>query len=404
MKVHVGVDLHKTQFTVCVKGLGEDQFAAYPTTGEGYEAFLKRAANWQECGIEVKAAVESTGNTRYFKNRLEEAGIGVTVINTLRFKVVNESVKKTDKHDAATIAEFQEKDMLPQSHLCSQESERMRRLLKARTTLVRAQVVMKNQIHALLTAEGFEDVKGSLQSKRGRKRTLNALKQCKNGLAAQTLMEIIDQLEENVNLVEKELRELTKEDKAVELLMGIPGCGEVCAWTIRAYTDDVRRFGCAKKYASYAGLAPWVQNSNETVHHGKITKRGPEQLRTALVQVVMGMRRMKEKTLRWRLMERHEIMKRNKGSGKAIIATARKIAVIIWNMLTEEANFEVGKMTDRNLAKTSESMKKSVRTNEEIQVKEAARNTGNAKQVVNRDEKKVIKKTGVARKRNEKVG
>jgi len=405
MKVNVGVDLHKTQFTVCVKGLGEDKFDEYPTTEEGYEAFLKRAAIWQECGKEVKAAVESTGNTRYFKKRLEEAGIVVEVINTMKFKVVNESVKKTDRHDAATIAEFLEKDMLPQSHLCSQKSERMRRLLKARTTLVRAQVVMKNQIHALLTAEGFEDVKGgALQSKRGRKRTLDTLKQCENGLAAQTLMEIIDQLEGNVNLMEKELRELTKEDKAVELLMGIPGCGEVCAWTIRAYTDDIRRFACAKKYASYAGLAPWVQNSNETVHHGKITKRGPEQLRTALVQVVMGMRRMKEKTLRWRLMERHEIMKRNKGSGKTIIATARKVAVIIWNMLTKEAVFEEERMTDGKLLKISESMKKAVRTDEEIPVKEVTRNTGKTKPTVNRIEKKVIKKTGVARRKIEKAG
>jgi hypothetical protein len=41
-----------------------------------------------------------------------------------------------------------------------------RRLLKARTTLVRAEVVMKNQIHALLSAEGMQDEKASLQSKR----------------------------------------------------------------------------------------------------------------------------------------------------------------------------------------------------------------------------------------------
>jgi transposase len=68
----------------------------------------------------------------------------------------------------------------------------------------------------------------------------------------------------------------------VELLMTIPGCGEICAWTIRAYTDDIKRFGTAKKYSAYAGQGPWVQNSNERVHHGKITKRGPEELRTAL--------------------------------------------------------------------------------------------------------------------------
>ena len=156
--VNIGIDLHKTQFTVCVRRHGVETFGTYPTTEEGYQAFLKEAAAG---GGEVRVGVESTGNTRYFKNRMETAGIGVTVINTLKLKVVNESVKKTDKHDAATIAEFLEKDMLPEARLCSRESEQLRRLLKARKTLVDAEVVMKNQIHALLTAEGMEDVKGS---------------------------------------------------------------------------------------------------------------------------------------------------------------------------------------------------------------------------------------------------
>jgi transposase len=91
--VNMGIDLHKTQFTVCIRGRGGDKFEQYPTTEEGYGQFLKRAAAWRKTGHEVRADVESTGNTRYFKRRLEEAGIGVTVINTLKFKVVNESVK-----------------------------------------------------------------------------------------------------------------------------------------------------------------------------------------------------------------------------------------------------------------------------------------------------------------------
>jgi flagellar motility protein MotE (MotC chaperone) len=56
---------------------------------------------------------------------------------------------------------------------------------------------------------------------------------------------------------------------------------------------------------------------------------------------------MKAKTCAWRLMQRYEAMK----AGKTITATAGKMAVIIWNMLTEEAAFDVGKMTDRGLAK-----------------------------------------------------
>jgi hypothetical protein len=49
-------------------------------------------------------------------------------------------------------------------------------------------------------------------------------------------------------------------------------------------------------------------------------------------------------------------MKLNKGSGKTITATARKMAVIIWNMLTEDAEIDAGKMTDRGLEKKSSDM------------------------------------------------
>jgi len=396
--VNVGIDLHKTQFTICVREQSGNKFEKYPTTAEGYEEFLKKVALWQRGGKEVRAGVESTGNTRYFRDRLEAVGVKVTVINTLKLKVVTESVKKTDKHDAATIAEFLEKDMLPVAQICSRESEKQRRMIKARTTLVRAQVVMKNQIHGLLTAEGMEDIRGSLQSKKGRQQALDTLNKCENGLEAQTLIETIDDLERSVNGTEKQLRRLTEGDRVVELLMSIPGCGEVSAWTIRAYTDDIKRFSSAKKYAAYCGLAPWVQNSNETVHHGKITKRGPEELRTALVQVVMGMRRMKAKTCDWRLMQRYAAMKKSKGSGRAIIATARKLAIIIWHMLSEEAEFDIGMMVDRKLTGKSETMSSTAKLAEEATCEKKDQPV--SKKITG----KKIKKSGVASKKRKKVG
>jgi transposase len=359
--VNIGIDLHKSQFTVCVSGESGDRFEQYPTTEEGYAGFLKRAAVFQEAGQEVRVGVESTGNTRYFKGRMEAAGIGVTVINTLKFKIVNESVKKTDKHDAATIAEFLEKDMLPESHVCTRESEQLRRLLKVRTTLVRAEVVVKNPIHALLVAEGLEDKKASLQSKKGRHVALDALHEWGNGLEAQPLMETIDALAGNVKGIEGSLEKLTEGDREVELLRTIPGCGAIGSAVIRAYVDDIKRFSSGKKFAAYCGLVPWVQDSNERVHHGKITKRGPEELRTAIIQVVLGMRRMKKRTLGWRLMERYEAMKKSKGSGKSITAAARKVAVIIWHMLSEGKEFEVSLMADGKLKKRAESMREGER-------------------------------------------
>ncbi|GAB1432502.1 IS110 family transposase [Spirochaetota bacterium] len=354
MVVNIGVDLHKTQFTVSVRDW-KNQYAEYQTNDEGYKKFLSRVSAWQKKGAVVRVGVESTGNTRFFKNQMEQAGVEVVVINTLKFKVVNESVKKTDRHDAATIAEFLEKDMLPEAKLCSEQSEQLRRLIKVRTTLVRTNVTVKNQIHALLTGLGMKDSKASLQSKRGRQKVLDALK-AENGLVVQPLFETIERLEENVKLIEKELEKLTEGDDAVRLLLTIPGCGPITAWTIRAFTDDINRFSSAKKYSAYAGLVPWVQNSNETVHHGRITKRGPEELRTALVQLVLGMRRCKQ-TLSWRLMERYNVMKSNKGSGKSIIATARKVSKIVWCMLAAGEEFNVNLMVDKKLKAKADEMR-----------------------------------------------
>ena len=286
MTINVGVDLHKTQFTLCSDRGGVR--GQYATDEEGYQGLPVAGSRVAQAKGPVRVGVESTGNTRYFKNRMEREGIEVRVINTLKFKVVNESVKKTDRHDAATIAEFLEKDMLPESRLCSEASEQIRRLLKVRTTLVRTTVTVKNQIHGLLTGLGMQDSKASLQSKRGRQKILDALAGADNGLVVQPLFETIERLEENVKIIEREISKLTEDDRVVELLQTIPGCGPVTAWTIRAFTDDIGRFESFKKYSAYAGLVPWVQCSNMTEHYGRITKRGPEELRTALVQLVLG--------------------------------------------------------------------------------------------------------------------
>ena len=351
MTCFFGVDLHPTQFTVHARTESKaeklEQIIQYPTTDEGYARFLKRLRNLKTRGYDLKVGVESTGNTRFFKTQAEKADAEVTVINTLKFKVITESAKKTDRHDAATISEFLSKDMLPESHVCRADTENLRRLLKSRERLVRSIVGQKNEVHALLVSMGLEDELRSLQSKKGRRKILDVLESRSDlVLEAQSvklMFEIIDKMSESVKTLEKQLAELTKDDEMVQRLMTIRGCGKITAWMIRAYTEEIDRFPNAKKYAAFCGLVPWVSDSNETVRHGKITKRGPQELRTAFVQLVMGIRRCKD-TASWRMMQRYEYMKKTKGSGKSIVAAARKMAEIVWTMLSDGQDFDAVKM------------------------------------------------------------
>lgn len=350
MKISVGVDLHKTQFTVCV--LSEDrsinESGIYPTNKQGYEAFISKMTKLMEQGHEITAAVESTGNTRYFRNQLLQSGIGVKIVNTMKFKVVTESVKKTDKRDARTLAEFLEKDMLPESVLCSQESEDIRRVIRSRSILVKALVSLKNQVHGLLLGYGIESKRGQLQSKKERQRILCGLEDHRSygnaAQAAKPLLATIDQVASEIKRLEKVLAELVAKDEDVELLQTIPGVGLITAATIRAYTDDINRYESSKKYTAHAGLVPWVQNSNETIRHGHITKRGPVEMRTAFVQIVMGMLRYQKVTSSYRIMTRYQEMKKHKGTGKSIIATARKISTIVYVILKSREPFDPIKM------------------------------------------------------------
>lgn len=100
---YVGVDLHKNQFTAYDSSTG--RYRNYGSNAIGIMSFIRDCKD-TTTGEQIVVGVESTGNTRYFKRLLEAERIQVKVINTMKFKVITESVKKTDKHDASTIAEL----------------------------------------------------------------------------------------------------------------------------------------------------------------------------------------------------------------------------------------------------------------------------------------------------------
>ena len=342
----VGVDLHKTQFTVCALSDDGEYLLEkkYPTKEEGYNEFSSEMHNREEQGYSIELAVETTGNARFFKNQMEKKGFVVKVVNTNKFKVITTSTKKTDANDAATLAYYLMKEMLPEAHLCSQTSEEIRRLLKTRSVLVQSVVKIKNQIHGMMLGYGIETTAAQFQSKRKRQELINDLADHNysdfTASSLKVMLKILDDLSAEIKDIETHLEEMVEQNEDVELLMTVPGIGINTATTIAAYTEDLERFeGNYKKFASYVGIIPSVHNSNESKHLGRITKRGPQELRTAFVQAAMGMIRLSKVTSEWRLIKEYQRRKDDKGSGRAIIALARKITRIVFVMLSKRERF-----------------------------------------------------------------
>ena len=275
----------------------------------------------EEEGYSIELAVETTGNARYFKNRMEKEYFAVKVVNTNRFKVITLSTKKTDANDAATLAYYLMKEMLPEANLCSQTSEEIRRMLKTRTILVQSMVKIKNQIHGMMLGYGIETKAAQFQSKKKRQELMNDLADHEysafTASSLKVMLQIIDDLSEEIKRVEAQ--------------------------------------GNYKRFASYIGIVPSVHNSNETKHLGRITKHGPQELRTAFVQAALGMVRLTKVTSEWRLIKDYHRKKDDKGSGRAIIALARKISRIVFVMLSKRETFnpDLMRISEQNFQQTA---------------------------------------------------
>lgn len=335
----IGVDLHKQQFTVCFLVENDEVLKKYSTEKVGIECFKKDVKLFIDKGFRVRIAVETTGNTRYFYNQLSKLGCEVFIVNTLKFKIVNESVNKTDKRDAKVIATFLSKDMLPVVKLSSEKSENLRQLVGVRNELVRTRVKLKNKIHGILLSLGIKTKAGQLNSVKGINNVLSFVDDAEKKLILETIIDSIKSISERVKVIEEKMMSLTENTRAVKILKSIPGTGLLNSVTVASYIDEIKRFSHYNKFSAYCGLVPWVQCSDETKHYGRITKRGPIELRTAIIQMVIGMIRCKDEKDN-RLMTSYRNIKKIKGSGKALVATARKLTKIIWTMLTNDEEYK----------------------------------------------------------------
>ena len=209
--------------------------------------------------------------------------------------------------------------------------------------MVRDAVALKNQAHAVLLAYGHITKTAQFQTRKERSMITATLPE-QQARVVIPIFETLDAVENQRRSLEKHLKTITSEDRTVRLLMTIPGIGVVNACTICAYIDDISRFESYKHFSAYCGLVPWVQTSNESVYYGRITKRGPQELRTAIVQCVVAMVRMENTTKGMAMIRQYHELKDQKSSGKAIIATARKLTRIIYVMLKTQTPFDMGKL------------------------------------------------------------
>lgn len=115
-------------------------------------------------------------------------------------------------------------------------------------------------------------------------------------------------------------------------LIQLPGIGVHSAMVVLSAIGDITRFASAKDLVGYSGLGASIWSSGQVTRQGSITKQGRRELRTVLVE--SAWRAVEQEGSWWK--EKFERLAGRIGRGKAIIAIARKLLVVIWNVLSKQ--------------------------------------------------------------------
>ena len=324
---NIGVDLHETSFQCCY--LSENQTGFSKFSLSELEVFKR------ELRESDRLAVESTGNSRWFMNQVKDLVKEVVVVNPLQFKVIVESSKKTDKADAELLAFYLSKGMLPEVVMKDEYSSQIKSLCNTRDKLVKLRTTLKNKIHNILLAHGIISKREDFSSEKGLKKAQSyAL-----GEVAEVELDVIvaqiRHLNEGIKKLDREIESKGKHLKGYNNITSIKGIGPKSGTILLSVIGDIDRFPSQKSLDSYFGIVPRVRNSSDMIHHGRITKQGSKLGRTTLVQCTLIPIRYSPYLKNFYLR-----LKSKKGSGKAIIATARKLLGIIYQTLKNDWIFE----------------------------------------------------------------
>lgn len=319
----LGVDLHQNSFTVCRRELdGRETFSTLTLSPDDLDRFCSSV------DADDELAIEATGNSAWFREQVLACVGRVVVVNPAQFKVIRSSVKKTDRNDAAALALFLAKDMLPETRAKTEAESELASLAQTRDLLVKQRTRLLNKIHALHVRKGLKLKKESLGSKRGLAAIDMDLFSAAEAIEIEVLREQILSLTASLARLDREIETIASAFEGYEGLTSIKGVGPRSAAVLLSTIGNVHDFESADKLAAYFGMVPRVSQSNETDHRGRITKRGSKLARTTLVQCSLTAMRYSPY-----LRSFYDRIRQRRGTGKAIIATARKLLTIIYDTL-----------------------------------------------------------------------
>jgi transposase len=326
---YVGLDVHRDFCEVAIAEGEIESVGRIQTTPEQLELF------GQSLGRDDRVVLEVTGNA-WEVARIIETHVAEVIVVSPSDTGIRQARAKTDRLDARTLAKLLATGSLEGLWMPDERTRALRRRLQRRSQLVRARTRAKNEVHGALIRRLVRKPKVSDLFGLAGRRWLDGLE------LPDEERETVDSALRQIDFLEQELKEAERVIASdalgtveIRRLMSVPGVNVITAATFWAAIGDVSRFRSSRGLVGYLGLDPRVRQSGPgPAKHGRISKQGSAPARYALVEAAWSVVRQPGP-----LRAFYERIRGRRGHQVAIVASARKLAVLFWHLLTKQEDY-----------------------------------------------------------------
>jgi len=292
-------------------------------------------------GDAAGVGIETGPMTPWLVHEFRARGLNVTCLDARHASAaLKMQMNKTDQNDAEGLAQIMRTGWYRSVHVKSLDAHRARALLGARAQLVGMTTRLSNHIRGVLKTFGL--LPGAIRGLPFDRRveTLLADRGDLTSIVRPMLL-AWRQLREQIAAFDKEVRALAKKDPTCRRLMSVPGIGVVSVLAYVSTVEDPKRFARSRSVGAHMGLTPRQYQSGEIDRSGRISRCGDTLARTLMYEAaVVILTRVKRAS---NLKDWAQAIAKRSGPGKARVALARKLSVILHSIWRSGETFRWSK-------------------------------------------------------------
>lgn len=329
----IGLDVHRGFCEVAIAEDGEvrpgRRIGTAPVEVEAFARGLRS---------DDVVTLEATGNAMAIA-RILEPHVRVVLANPKATKAATRLRAKTDRIDARLLAQLLASGFLPAVWQPDAATAALRRQVSRRAHLVKQRTKAKNQVHAALIRNLVGRPPASdLFGRRGRAWLAEVELPADERDGVEASLRAVDFLDAEVARLDIVLAAAVLASPDMCRLMTLPGVSATTAATLGSVIGDITRFPSPDQLVAYVGLDPRVvQSGEDSARHGRISKQGASVARQVLVEAAWVASRTPGP-----LRAFAQRVAARRGWNVAIVAVARKLAIITWHVLSREEPYAYG--------------------------------------------------------------